>query len=265
MILTSGPGDDAGRDVTRLVDDTVGARERPAIEAWLAHHPEVAREVALQRSVARGLRFGGPPAPESLIIAVETRMERRRGWQAFRGRPRRNRRTPALTALATGSLAAGVLAVSLAQPAADRAPSVGLAAKLAFAPATDPAPVARSSTLLDVAYGGITFPNYAGQFGVVPTGQRIDRLGGRPALTVFYRLRGGARLSYTVYSGTPLAPPKPRKTVAFRGVVLRVVAVDPRLSVVTLVRHGHTCVLAAPAAADVLLALAEAPLQARSD
>jgi hypothetical protein len=265
MTLTFGAGDKAGRDVTRLVDDKIDARERPAIEAWLADHPEVRREVMLQRSAARGLRFGGPQAPESLIVAIERCMSHRRRWQTLGRTPPRTRQISAVAALATVALVAGVLAISLAQPGAHRAPTVGLAAKLVFAPATDPAPAARSSRLLDVAYSGITFPNYAGQFDVVSTGRRIDRLAGRPALTVFYRLRDGARLSYTVYSGAPVALREARKTVVFRGVALRVAAVDSRLSVVTLVRHGHTCVLAAPAAAGVLLALAEAPLQSPPD
>jgi hypothetical protein len=143
-------------------------------------------------------------------------------------------------------------------------PSIGGAAALAFAPATQPAPAAQSATLLDVSYGGVTYPNYASQFGAVPTGQRTDRIGGRPALTVFYRLSNGRRLSYTVFSGKPVALPSAAREVMFDGVPLRVFNTRSGLAVVTLVRFGRTCVLAAPTTQDAVLALAAAPIRAQA-
>jgi hypothetical protein len=144
-------------------------------------------------------------------------------------------------------------------------PSVGAAAQLAFSPSKTPPPTARTPELLDVSYAGITYPNYARQFGAVPTGQRIDRIGGRPALTVFYRLRDGTRLSYTVFSGNPVPLPAAARSVTFRGVPLRTFSTASGLSVVTLVRNGRTCVLAARTPRDVVLGLAAAPVLAQHE
>ncbi len=142
-------------------------------------------------------------------------------------------------------------------------PSIPAAAGLAFARSTGPAPAARTAKLLDVSYGGVTYPNYA-KFSVPATGTRSDRIGGRPALTVFYRLPSGTRLSYTVFSGTAVSLPHDARTVTFEGVPLREFSTSSGLSVVTLVRYGRTCVLAARVKPDVVLGLAAAPVLARA-
>src|SRR5262249_37832263 len=118
----------------------------------------------------------------------------------------------------------------------------------------------------DVAYHGVTYPNYRLQFGSNPTGVRTDRISGRGVLTVFYRLRNGTRLSYSVFSGTPVGVPASAATTVFDGVTLRSYRTDSGLSVVTLVRHGRTCVLASDGASvKMLLALAEWPLTVTND
>jgi hypothetical protein len=262
MTFTPGSSEEVERAVTRLVDDSLGKRERSALEGWAADHPGVTREVATQRSVAFALRAGGPPAPESLIATVEARLPSGRGSRRpGAARTRITGRTTAAAALAAVALAAATVANSLSGNTTRAGPSIALAAKLAFAPATEPAPASTSATLLGVTYGGITFPNYALRFGAAPTGQRVDRLGGRGALTVFYRLRGGPRLSYTIYSGHPVPLPRTASEIVFHGVHLHVISASEHLMVVTLVRRGHTCVLAARASAAALIALAEAPLQ----
>ena len=166
----------------------------------------------------------------------------------------------AVTALAA-VCAAVVIAVAGSGGAG--APSIPAAAALAFAPSTGPAPAARSSRLLDVSYAGVTYPNYA-KFSVPPTGRRTDRIGGRPALTVFYRLPDGTSLSYTVFSGTAVPLPRSARVVVFDGVPLREFSTSSGLSVVTLVRFGRTCVLAARAKPDVVLSLAAAPVLAQA-
>jgi hypothetical protein len=262
MTFTPRSSEEMERAVTRLVDDSLGERERPALEAWAASHPEVTRQVATQRSVALALLAGGPTAPESLITAVEARLPSgRRSRKPGAARARIIKGTTAATALVAVALATATVAISVAGHMTHAGPSIALAAKLAFAPATEPAPASTSATLLDVTYGGITFPNYALRFGATPTGQRVDRLGGRGALTVFYHLRGGPRLSYTIYSGRPVPLPRTVSEILFHGVHLHVISAAEHLAVVTLVRHGHTCVLAARASAAALIALAEAPLQ----
>jgi hypothetical protein len=249
--------------ITRLVDDSLSHVERPVIEAWVAATPEVAIEVALQRRVARDLRTGGPPVPQPLIAAVDARAGAvgRSHPRHVLPRPARRSRT-VVAAVASVTLAAVVVGVTLGVSTRHPVPSIALASRLVFAPATEPAPPAHNPKLLGVSYVGITFPNYARQFGAVPTGRRADRLAGRPALTVFYRLRGGARLSYTVYSGDPVPAPRSTRSVVFGGVPLHLVTTEG-LAVVTLVRHGHTCVLAGLVRPDVVLALAAAPFGAQ--
>jgi hypothetical protein len=264
MTFTPRSSEEAARAVTRLVDGALRERERLALEVWAAEHPDATREVAAQRRVAVSLRAGGPSAPASLIAAVGARgTRRRRAPMAGVTRLRTTRGTlGAAAGFAAGLLAAVILVISAGRGTDQRGPTIALAAKLALSPATEPAPKSTSPTLLDVTYGGITLPNYAPRFGAVATGQRADRLGGRAALTVFYRLRDGARLSYTIYSGRPVPLPRTTSDIVFRGVQLHVVSAPSHIAVVTLVRHGHTCVLAARSSAGVLIALAEAPLQA---
>ena len=262
MTRTPPSSEEVARAVTRLVDGAFHERERSALEAWAAERPDVAPELAAQRRVALALRACGPPAPASLIAALEAPgSSRRRSRTRRMTGVRTTKGTPAAAALAGVALAAAIVAMLPGRDLSQRGPTIALAAKLAFSPATEPAATAKSPTLLDVTFAGITLPNYAPRFAAVPTGQRVDRLGGRAALTVFYRLRDGARLSYTIYSGRPVPLPRTTSGVVFRGVHLQVVSAPSQLSVVTLVRHGHTCVLAARANAAALIALAEAPLE----
>jgi hypothetical protein len=153
-----------------------------------------------------------------------------------------------------------VLAITLSSPTAS--PSITQAARLADVPATGPAPSATSPTYLDASYGGVTFPNYA-RLGAVPTGRLVGRIGGRPALTVFYRLPNGVRLSYTVFSGRPVGLPSAARLVHYEGVPLRTYRTSDGLSVVTLVRNGRTCVLAARTPQTVVLGLAAEPVLAQ--
>ncbi len=143
-------------------------------------------------------------------------------------------------------------------------PSIAAAARLALAPSTGAAPAVRNARLLDVDYQGVTFPSYASFRHVPPTGVRSDRIGGRPAFTVFYRLPNGAPMSYTVFAGRPVRLPRDARHVVFQGVPLTTFSARPGLAVVTLVRFGRTCVLAGPTTRDVLLALAAAPVRAQT-
>lgn len=254
--------------ITRLVDGSLRDAERPALEAWARQEPAVARQVASQRRVAHELGTGGPAVPPRLAAAVQAQLQARdqrgawRSLRAWAGSVRRPRLAIAGGALVALCAAAVILAIGTA--ATNSAPSITAAAQLAFAPSTGTAPAAQSSRLLDVSYAGVHYPNYAAQFAVVPTGRRLDRIGGRLALTVFYRLNGGSRLSYTVFSGTPVPLPSDARSVVFDGVPLHVFSTRSGLAVVTLVRFGRTCVLAAPTTRDLVLALAAAPIHAQA-
>jgi hypothetical protein len=255
--------EDEAQAITRLVDDTLSAAERPAIEAWANERPDVNRQIADQRRVADALSHGGPEPPARLVAAVRDRVQasdQRRtrlslpAWLGSRPTLR-----PVLGGAALVAICA-VVAVVIVGVVGTSSPSIPAAAKLAFAPSTGGAPAARNARLLDISYAGITYPNYA-EFAVHPSGTRTDRIGGRPTLTVFYRLPDGARLSYTVFSGAPVALPRAAKPVVFEGVPLRTFTTSSGLAVVTLVRFGRTCVLAAPTRRDLVLALAAAPVK----
>lgn len=251
------PEDQEAAHITRLVDD-------PAADASSAElGPEVQRLLAGQRRIARELRAGGPEVPDRLVSAVEAKVRQRYGTH-----PSRPKRAAWLTgwrpAVAVGGLAVIVAAIVIAAVGTGGSgPTIPAAAQLAYSPATGSAPAAQSATLLDTSYGGVTYPNYA-KFSVPPTGTRTDRIGGRPALTVFYRLPNGTRLSYTVFAGTAVPLPASARSVVFEGVPLKLFKTSSGLSVVTLVRHGRTCVLAARTNPDVVLGLAAAPVLERA-
>lgn len=250
MRLRPTPEDQQAIEITRLVDEPASGAGRP----------EIRGQVESQRRVARELRAGGPEVPDRLIRAVEAKVRDAYGPGAGRSRRSRGSGVTWRPAIAVAGLAAVCAAIVVATVGlGGSGPSIPAAAALAFKPSTGPAPVARTATLLDAAYGGVTYPNYA-KFAVPATGTRSDRIGGRPALTVFYRLSGGTRLSYTVFSGKAVSLPPSARSVVYEGVRLTEFSTSSGLSVVTLVRYGRTCVLAARTKPDVVLGLAAAPV-----
>jgi len=261
MRFRHSPEDQEAIEITRLVDQPTDAPEAP----------ELRRQVEAERRVSRELRAGGPQVPDHLVNAIETKVRDAYGPNAAGARQDgQNRRRARFSAgaggwrpaVAVAGLAAACAVIALAAVGiggGSSGPSIPAAAALAFAPSTGPAPAARSATLLDTSYGGVTYPNYA-KFSVPPTGTRTDHIGGRPALTVFYRLADGTRMSYTVFSGQAVRLPASARTVVYEGVPLKEFSTPSGLSVVTLVRYGRTCVLAARTKADVVLGLAAAPV-----
>jgi hypothetical protein len=266
MAFTPRSDEEAAQAITRLVDGTLSDAEREEVETWADSSPGVARQLAAERQISRALASEGPAPPERLIDAVEERFRAAgrsplpKSARASRPRttsPSHWRPAPALAAAAALAV---VLAITIGGSSAS--PSINGAARLAFVPATGPAPRATSPAYLEVSYGGVTFPNYA-RLGAVPTGRLVGRIGGRPALTVFYRLPNGARLSYTVFSGPPVGLPSAARLVRYEGVPLRTYRTSEGLSVVTLVRNGRTCVLAARTPQTVVLGLAAEPVLAQ--
>ena len=266
MAFTPKSEDQQAEAITRLVDDSLSESERPAVAEWARGREDVSRQVEAQRRVAQQLRTGGPAVPEQLVSAVDAKVQAanapHRRFPVGGGRGSASKWRPAIAVGALAAVAAVAIGLVLAL-GAGAGPSIPGAARLAFAPSTGPAPAASSATLLDVSYGGVTYPNYS-EFRVKPTGTRTDQIGGRQALTVFYRLPGGAPLSYTVFSGPPVRLPAEARSVTYDGVPLRVFSTSSGLAVVTLVRHGRTCVLAAPTDRDAVLTLAAAPVRAQA-
>jgi hypothetical protein len=275
MAFTPRSDEEAAQAITRLVDGTLPDAERDAIEAWAQASREVSHQVLVERHIARELRTGGPAVPDRLLDAVQRRAEAsgsraqpgsrsqsRPPSRLERGTRHRSRwATGWRPAAALGTLAALAIAIVIAVGAGGSSvsPSISAAARLASVPATEPAPTISNASYLDVSYHGVTFPNYA-RLRAAATGQLVNRIGGRPALTVFYRLSNGARLSYTVFSGQPVGLPTAARLVRYHGVPLRVYRTSSGLSIVTLVRHGRTCVLAAATPSTVVLGLAAEPV-----
>lgn len=261
MAFTPKSDEEAAQAITRLVDGTLRDAERDAVEAWAEARPDIAHEVVAQRRVSRALATDGPEVPERLLDAVEQRSRRptaskRRVWRS--GLAPVNRWRPAL---ALGLVAVVAVAIAITTSGSSASPSISAAARLAFVASTGPAPGVSNPHYLDVSYGGVTFPNYA-SLNARAAGRLTSRIGGRPALTVYYRLTDGTRLSYTVFSGRPVGLPAAARLVRFRGVPLRTYRTSDGLSVVTLVRHGRTCVLAARTEQSVVLNLAAEPVLA---
>lgn len=255
--------EDENQAITRLVDGTLSPGERESYEQWVRERPDIQRRITEQRRVVGELRSGGPEVPVALLEHVRRRVDETYGSSSAprRARVSRPKWNLAIPIATVAALAAAVVIVVAG--VGSTGPSITSAARLAYVPAGSQAPAAHSSTLLDVSYGGVTYPNYQREFNATPTGQLENKIGGRPALTVFYRLNNGARLSYTVFAGKPVPPPGTARLVQYDGVTLRVFNTG-KLAVVTLVRHGRTCVLAAPTTNDIVLALAEAPLRTQA-
>jgi hypothetical protein len=266
MAFTPRSDDEAAQAITRLVDGTLSDAKRREVEAWADSTPAIARQLAAERQISRTLATAGPAPPGRLVDAVEERFRASgrsplpRGARASRQRTALSGHWRPALALAMATVIAVVLAITLSGSSAS--PSITNAARLADVPATGPAPTVTSPTYLNVSYGGVTFPNYV-KLGAVPTGQLVGQIGGRPALTVFYRLPNGARLSYTVFSGRPVGLPPAARLVRYQRVPLRTYRTSDGLSVVTLVRNGRTCVLAARTSQAVVLGLAAEPVLAQ--
>jgi hypothetical protein len=168
-------------------------------------------------------------APTSLRIAIDTkrhRMPRRQGRLLYGG---------ALAAAVAGVVALLVLLLPGGSPGA---PSVSQAAALAFRGPVFAAPQVRGTTL-SAAVEDVYFPNW-GLLHWHAIGQRIDHVGGKLAMTVYYQ--GHHRqIAYTILAAPPL--PLPRVPMLhLDGVDLQSFALRGRL-VVTWRKGGHTCIL----------------------
>jgi hypothetical protein len=165
--------------------------------------------------------------------------------EAQRPSPRvRARRRAGYASGLAAALAVVVLALVLVLPGGSPgAPSVSEAAGLAAlgpthaAPAPDPS---APSVKLGRGVQEVYFPNWERSFGARAVGQRSDGLGGRPAVTVYYRWHGKT-LAYTIVGLPALSEPAAPVT-RWNGIQLRTLKLHGRF-VVTWRRDGHTCVL----------------------
>src|SRR5437588_11645655 len=227
-------------DLSALADGTIDPARRPEVEAHIAASPELSALYERERRVVEMLHHAAVTdrAPASL----RARIEAQRPKPAALAR----RRFGYAGALA-GALAAVALGVALILPGGTPgSPSVSDAAALAIKGANQPAPVPRpdepSGTIGD-GIQDIYFPDWKGHFHAVAVGQRTDGLGGRPAVTVYYRWKG-KMVAYTIVGMPALSQPNANVTHK-NGVALRTLRIDGR-TVVTWRRDGHTCVISGP-------------------
>lgn len=224
-------------ELSALADGSLDPGRRDAVEAWIRSSPDVSDLYERERFAVEMLQHANAErAPARLRVRVQAHV------------PPRTRLVPRRAGFAAlaGAIAAAAVVLALVLPAGtpgarsvSQATLLSLRGASAPAPAVDPAhPQARLNVRLQAVY----FPNYSPRLGWRAIGVRRDRLGGRPAVTVYYQ-RHNERVAYTVL-GAPVLP-QPSAPVRYRnGVELRLLSVRGR-SVVTWRRDGQTCVLTA--------------------
>ena len=238
-------------DLSALADGSLDAARREAVESWIAGSPPLSDLLERERTAVELLRHSaaGERAPARLRAHVDAQLRPRQ--PARRRRPAFGRVGIGLAASALGAV---VLVLALALPGgAPGSPSVSQAALLALRGPSLPAPrldptVPREK--LAVQLQDLYFPNWARTLGWRATGLRRDLIGGRLAITVYYR-RGSLNVAYTIVAAPALEQPSAPAT-RMRGLELRALNLAGR-TVVTWRRAAHTCVLSAVGVPAVIL------------
>jgi hypothetical protein len=224
-------------DVSALADGTIDPARKADVQAHIAASHELTALYERERRVVAALHRAR--ATERAPAPLRARIEAARPSGAAR-----TRRRLVYGGATAAAFAAVVLALVLAVPSGTPgSPSVSDAAALAArgpvqaAPAPDPSmPGAR----LHQSVGDVYFPNWTSQFGWKAVGARVDKLGGRTAVTVYYRWKGDT-IAYTIVHSPSLAEP-PANASTSGGTELRTLELNGR-EVVTWRRAGDTCVL----------------------
>jgi hypothetical protein len=224
-------------DLSALADGSLDPSRRRAVEQWIAGSPHLRTLYERERTAVEVLQHAATErAPARLRMDV--------GSQRV-SRAARARWKPGYGALA-GALAAAALALALLLPGGTPgSPSVSQAAQLALRGPSGPGPAVDPSDprmVLAQRIQGLYFPNWSPTLGWQPVGVRSDRLGGRPAVTVYYQ-RGAMSVAYTILGTPALARPSVPLT-HLGGFALQTLNLRGR-TVVTWRRAGHTCVISA--------------------
>jgi hypothetical protein len=239
-------------ELTRLADGTLPADRQADLRAQVGQSEELTAALAEQKRAVTMLRALDEPAP----AALRARLDELTGTAPARGGPRWRRVfvLPGATAIAAAA-AAVVILVS----GGGATPTVPVAARLALASATLPAPPVNpnQSQNLTLSAAGIPFPAWGPQKGWTATGARTDTVDGRKITTVFYLGHHGNRIGYAITDGAPLSGVN-GESVNRYGVHFTLQQ-SGRARLISWVRSGHTCVIAGSSVSyRVLLALATA-------
>jgi hypothetical protein len=224
-------------ELSALADGSLDPARRASVEARIAASPELGALYERERRVVEMVHRAN--AAERAPARLRARIEAQRPSPRVRAR----RRAGYASGFAV-ALAGVVLAVVLVLPGGSPgSPSVSQAAALAgLGPTHAPPTPDPSAPKVKLGRGvqEVYFPNWEHSFGARAIGQRSDGLGGRPAVTVYYRWHGKT-LAYTIVGLPPLSEPAAPVT-QWNGSQLRTLRLDGRF-VVTWRRDGHTCVL----------------------
>jgi anti-sigma factor RsiW len=231
-------------DLSALADGTLDPKRVASVRERISRSPELSRRYERElRAVAALHALRADRAPARVRMSLAARGERVRA-----SRPR---------LVYGGALAAAVAAVVAAlvlllPGGTPGAPSVSQAAALALqGPAmAAPLPDQTHRAKLKVDVEDVYFPDWT-RLGWRPIGQRVDRVGNRRAVTVYYQ-RGTTRIAYTILAAPALRRPQ-ATTSRIHGVQVQSFSSHGRL-VVTWRRSGHTCVLSAAGVPKSVLA-----------
>jgi hypothetical protein len=225
--------------LSALADGSLDPAERESVNAWIAGDSRLRKRYEQQRAVVDRIRQA--TAQSQAPAALRAQIEADRS-------ARRNRPRVAVwgTAGLAGSAAVAAVVLGLTLPGGTpAAPSVSQAASLALRGPSAPAPAPDPhypNVKLARDVQDVYFPNWSGSFGWRAVGQRVDRLGQRTAVTVYYA-RGKSWLAYTIV-GAGVLPQAGGQVSSLAGYELHTLSSGGR-TIVTWRRDDHTCVLSA--------------------
>jgi hypothetical protein len=242
--------DDATRQaLAQLADGTLAPDARDALLGRIEASPELADALLDQHDALIAIRATEDEAAPDRLRATVAAMAADAQARGARERPRRFfSRTINLGGAAVALAAAAAVLLS----AGTSGPSVAEAAQVALAPPRSPAPAVKpDEKTLDAAVDGVAYPYWADATGWRAVGSRTDAVGGRAVRTVVYQDADGRRIGYAIAAGSPLSGAGGKRMGDFT--VVR----SGDAAIVTWLRDGHTCILAAKGVdARVLLKLA---------
>jgi hypothetical protein len=215
--------------LSALADGTLDPARVAAVRELITRSPELTRRYERERQAVEAMQaVRADRAPAALR------------FQLSAPRARRSRSRLIYVGALGSAVAAAVAALVLLLPGGTPgAPSVSEAAALALRGPVMSAPAKHLGSKLNQDVQGAYFPDWS-RLGWKAVGQRIDRLGARLAVTVYYAWRG-KQLAYTILTA-PALPWPGSTTRVIHGIELQKLAAGKRL-IITWRRTGHTCVL----------------------
>ncbi len=248
-------------ELAALADGTVAPERRDELLRRVESSPDLARQLADQRmalaaihqtddvtasadlhariaALAGAAQEEAPDASSAAPWALERNDAPRPGrWRASRWL----RWAPP----AAAAVAAVVVALVIVLPGGGGSgPNVTEAARVALAPTSGAPPQERAGTReLSVSVDGVSYPYWADETSWRAVGTRVDVVDQRTITTVAYANDRGQRIGYAIAAGDAL-PVSGGRTVTSGGVRFRILQSDGA-TVVTWLRDGHTCVVAA--------------------